>query len=171
MVLILRLPAVPVTAPKDGNSIRKSTPLIITRLKWPLVGQHTELNCRSCHKTLVFSEAKTDCNQCHNDIHQNTVGSDCSRCHTPVSWLVNNINEIHETSRFPLLGAHRTADCFDCHKSESLARFDVLGVNCIDCHREDYNATTNPKHVECRFLGGLFTLSSCELVSMDRSRL
>lgn len=121
------------------------------KTKMALVGQHTELDCRSCHKTLIFSEAKTDCNQCHTDIHQNTVGSDCSRCHTPVSWLVNNINEIHEVSRFPLLGAHRTADCSDCHKSESLARFDVPGVNCIDCHRQDYLATTNPKHVNAGF--------------------
>lgn len=118
------------------------------KTKLPLVGQHTELNCRLCHKTLVFSEAKTDCNQCHNDIHQNTVGLDCSRCHTAESWLVNNITGIHRSSRFPLVGAHVTADCIQCHKSESLLRFDVPGVNCIDCHREDYMATTKPNHVQ-----------------------
>jgi hypothetical protein len=53
--------------------------------------------------------------------------------------------------RFPLLGVHRTADCVDCHKSESLARFDVLGVNCIDCHRDDYNSTTSPNHRQANF--------------------
>jgi|WetSurMetagenome_2_1015567.scaffolds.fasta_scaffold01384_2 hypothetical protein len=116
--------------------------------KLPLVGQHSEINCRQCHKTLVFSSAKKTCIECHNDIHQATVGGDCARCHTPVSWLVNNINEIHQTSRFPLLGAHRTADCYQCHKSESLARFDVVGVNCIDCHRKNYMATTNPNHIQ-----------------------
>ena len=121
------------------------------KTKLPLVGQHNEVNCRSCHPTLIFSDAKTECSQCHTDVHQSTVGADCSRCHTPVSWLVNNINEIHETSRFPLLGAHRTADCYDCHKSENLARFDVLGINCIDCHRSDYLATKNPKHFEAGF--------------------
>ena len=116
--------------------------------KMPLVGQHSEINCRKCHPTLVFSEAKTSCIDCHNDIHQATVGMECSRCHTPASWLVNNINEIHRMSRFPLLGAHMTADCNQCHKSESLIRFDVTGVDCIDCHREDYQATTNPNHVQ-----------------------
>lgn len=116
--------------------------------KLPLVGQHEQVNCRLCHKTLIFKDAKTNCNDCHKDIHQATVGQDCSRCHTPKSWLVNNINEIHNTSRFPLLGAHRTADCSQCHKSESLARYEVVGINCVDCHRQNYLATTNPNHIQ-----------------------
>jgi len=120
-----------------------------TRL--PLTGQHTRINCRQCHRTLVFSEAKTRCNDCHNDVHQATTGPECSRCHTTASWLVNNINEIHQLSRFPLLGAHRTADCYQCHKSENLLRFDVPGVNCIDCHRHTYMATSNPNHIQAGF--------------------
>lgn len=119
--------------------------------KMPLIGRHTEVNCRQCHPTLVFNEAKNQCNECHTDIHQATTGSDCSRCHTQSSWLVNNINEIHQFSRFPLLGAHRTADCSDCHISESLARFDVQGINCIDCHRNIFTATTNPNHIQAGF--------------------
>jgi hypothetical protein len=119
--------------------------------KMPLVGQHTEIECKQCHTTLVFSDAKSECNACHNDVHQATVGPECSRCHTPSSWLVSDINDIHRMGRFPLLGAHRTADCIQCHKSESLVRFDVLGVECIDCHREDYMSTTSPNHTEAGF--------------------
>jgi len=115
-----------------------------TRL--PLKGSHVNADCKLCHKTLVFSEAKSDCILCHQDVHQATTGSDCSRCHTPVSWLVNDITGLHQMSRFPLLGAHRTADCIQCHKSENKARFDVSGVNCIDCHRDKYMATTKPNH-------------------------
>lgn len=59
-----------------------------------------EINCRQCHPTLKFAEAKSECNECHKDIHQSTVGLDCSRCHTPASWLVSNISEIHQRSRF-----------------------------------------------------------------------
>jgi Zn finger protein HypA/HybF involved in hydrogenase expression len=116
--------------------------------KLPLVGQHSQINCRQCHISLVFKEAKSECFQCHNDVHQATVGKDCSRCHTSDSWLVKNINEIHNRSRFPLIGAHRTADCLQCHKSESQTRFEVAGVNCIDCHRQNYLAATNPNHVQ-----------------------
>ena len=39
----------------------------------------------------------------------------------------NNINEIHRQSRFPLVGAHLTADCYSCHPSASLLRFEPLG--------------------------------------------
>ena len=116
--------------------------------KLPLSGQHTTIDCRECHKSLIFSEARTNCIDCHNDMHQSTVGPDCARCHNQVSWLVNNINDIHRVSRFPLLGAHRTADCSQCHMSESLLRFDVIGVNCIDCHRANYMATTSPNHMQ-----------------------
>jgi hypothetical protein len=118
------------------------------KTKLPLVGQHSVTDCRACHPTLVFKDAKTSCNECHSDMHKATVGQECSRCHTPVSWLVTNINEIHQVSRFPLLGAHKTADCIQCHKSESQLRFDITGVNCIDCHRENYMATTSPNHIE-----------------------
>jgi nitrate/TMAO reductase-like tetraheme cytochrome c subunit len=84
-------------------------------------------------------------------VHQATTGSDCSRCHTPSSWLVNNITNLHQISRFPLVGAHKTADCFQCHKSESLARYDVPGIDCIDCHRHNYVSTTAPNHASARF--------------------
>jgi hypothetical protein len=116
--------------------------------KMTLFGQHSAIECKQCHKSLVFSEARTACIDCHKDIHQASVGPDCSRCHNQFSWLVNNINDIHRTSRFPLMGAHRTADCEQCHVSESHLRFDVPGVNCIDCHRANYMATTNPNHIQ-----------------------
>ena len=120
-----------------------------TTTKFPLVGQHQSVNCRMCHTSLEFSKAGTDCISCHTDIHNQTVGPDCERCHTPNSWVVNNITELHQRSRFPLVGAHVTADCFACHTnaSASLLNFGPLGVECINCHQKDYNATTNPNHV------------------------
>lgn len=118
------------------------------KTKMPLAGQHLTLNCRECHKTLVFKEAKVNCTDCHKDVHQNTTGNDCSQCHNQTSWLVTNIFRIHQTTRFPLMGPHRNAECFSCHKSESLLRYDVQGTNCIDCHRTEYQATTNPNHIK-----------------------
>jgi hypothetical protein len=112
----------------------------------PLVGQHAQIDCKLCHPTLVFSEAKTECAQCHTDIHESTVGSECSRCHTPHSWLVNNITQIHQQSRFPLVGVHATVDCYQCHTSETSQRFDVIGTDCFSCHSENYAATTQPNH-------------------------
>jgi len=125
--------------------------------KFPLVGRHTDVNCKQCHQTLIFKGAKNKCNECHIDVHKTTTGPDCSRCHTPNSWLVNNISEIHQMSHFPLLGAHKTADCIQCHKSESQTSFDVAGINCIDCHRQNYMATTNPNHIQAGFSEDCYT--------------
>ncbi len=116
-----------------------------------LVGRHTTTNCRDCHSTLVFEEAPNQCNGCHTDVHEQSLGQDCDRCHTPNAWLVSNITGLHQNSRFPLVGAHLTADCYDCHKSESLLKFEPLGVNCVDCHRETFDATTEPNHTEAGF--------------------
>ena len=112
-----------------------------------LEGQHQMVDCKSCHTDLVFSETKNECMQCHTDVHAGTLGSDCMLCHTTQSWLVTNISEIHQQTSFPLVGAHATADCFDCHTSNNFAQFEPLQVECINCHRKDYMAATEPNHV------------------------
>ncbi|MCB0804357.1 MAG: cytochrome c3 family protein [Bacteroidales bacterium] len=114
-----------------------------TRFK--LTGMHEDVDCKSCHPTLVFSQADNACVSCHTDMHNQTVGMDCDRCHSTSSWLVENISEIHRQSRFPLLGPHATADCFQCHPSASLLRFEPRGVDCYECHRQDYE-TAIPDH-------------------------
>ncbi|MFZ4400018.1 MAG: hypothetical protein ACOYO1_08300 [Bacteroidales bacterium] len=121
--------------------------------KMPLSGQHKEVNCRLCHISLVFAESKTktECINCHTDIHGQTTGNYCDRCHSPNSWLVNNITVIHQQTRFPLVGVHTMTECQKCHKSESLHRYDVLGVECIDCHRTNYMSTTAPNHNSANF--------------------
>jgi hypothetical protein len=116
--------------------------------KFKLEGQHKVTSCAACHKSFVFSEVKTNCSDCHTDMHNATVGLDCARCHNAKSWLISNITEIHQQSRFPLLGAHNTADCASCHKSVSKLEFKPLGIECVDCHRSDYEATTNPNHTQ-----------------------
>src|ERR1035437_3103453 len=110
----------------DGWIKIKTTEFNHNKTSFPLIGQHKTVNCRSCHPTLKFSEAKTDCNACHKDVHQQTVGQDCNRCHTPTSWIVQNITQIHNQSRFPLRGFHAHMDCYQCHKSASLLRFEPM---------------------------------------------
>ena len=118
---------------------------------FPLTGLHVTTGCRSCHVSLVFSQAGTECRDCHTDVHYQTVGPDCERCHTPESWIINDITGIHQASRFPLVGPHYTADCSGCHKSASQLRFEPLGITCYDCHRTDYEGTTQPNHVQSGF--------------------
>ncbi|WP_430932232.1 hypothetical protein [Saccharicrinis sp. 156] len=116
-----------------------------------LTGQHRFARCTDCHTSLAFSEAQSSCVSCHTDLHAGTVGLDCNRCHETNSWLVQNTLELHEQSRFPLLGAHKVVDCADCHTAASHLQFEPLGSECIDCHQKDYQATTNPNHVQTGF--------------------
>ena len=89
---------------------------------------------------------RSDCKSCHKDIHQNTVGADCSNCHKTDTWLISNKNELHQNSRFPLLGSHLKADCIQCHSGYPNLNFATLGINCVDCHLPNYQSTQNPNH-------------------------
>lgn len=111
-----------------------------------LEGTHTQVECRSCHSTLIFDEASSECISCHLDVHSQTVGNDCVRCHNSETWLVNEIPEIHEQNGFPLIGAHANLSCVECHASETNLRFDRIGNDCISCHQDDYLATSSPNH-------------------------
>lgn len=127
--------------------------------KFPLVGQHKDVSCMSCHKSLEFGNTLKECSSCHIDIHEQTVGNNCQRCHTPNSWIVTNITQLHQQSRFPLIGPHTTADCRDCHTNfaspalptTSLLRFDPMGIDCYDCHKNNYLMSTKPNHVKSNY--------------------
>mgnify|MGYP001592802773 CR=1 FL=1 len=121
------------------------------KTKMPLLGQHSKTDCKLCHPTLIFSDARTNCSSCHKDVHESTVRPECNRCHTPNSWLVENITQIHQQSLFPLIGAHATVDCNQCHKSETFLRFQVIRTDCFNCHIDNYNATTQPNHIASGF--------------------
>lgn len=126
-----------------------------------LEGRHSETECRRCHPSLVFRDAEPECLSCHTDMHNNTVGTDCDRCHTSTSWIVDNINMIHQQSRFPLLGPHYTAECSQCHPSASLLMFEPIGIECFDCHQADYYAATSPNHKEGNYSQ---TCTDCHLM-------
>lgn len=111
-----------------------------------LAGQHKFIDCRKCHQSLIFKKGEMECRNCHTDMHNGTVGFDCSRCHNTEVWIVTNIIQMHQQTRFPLLGVHAIADCYSCHKSGSLLQFEPLGIDCYDCHKDKYLSTTSPNH-------------------------
>lgn len=118
----------------------------------PLEGIHAQVNCRSCHVSLLFdTPIPTDCNSCHTDVHAMTVGNDCARCHTPLTWLVDDIPELHEQNGFALIGVHSNLSCIDCHVSDNTLAFVRLGNDCINCHRDEFQATIFPNHTGAGF--------------------
>jgi hypothetical protein len=134
--------------PKDWAVEKSKMTFDHNKTSFVLEGEHSNVQCRSCHLTLVFSETKTECINCHQDMHNQTVGFDCVRCHTPSTWIIGNTRNIHLQSRFPLVGAHIMADCNGCHPSASNLQFNTLGIDCYSCHKVNYLATANPNHLQ-----------------------
>ena len=122
-----------------------------SKTNFALIGQHINLDCKSCHESLVFSKMEKECVSCHKDIHQATVGLDCANCHTPTTWIVKDIVGLHQKGRFPLLGAHKMADCAQCHSGYAELNFEPLNVDCYSCHKQNYESTQNPNHVAANF--------------------
>jgi Zn finger protein HypA/HybF involved in hydrogenase expression len=121
------------------------------RLGFPLEGAHGRTPCRACHVSLRFSEEKpkSDCVDCHQDVHQGELGSSCGRCHTARTFIDRNrMGRAHQSTRFPLMGAHLTADCEACHQQAPQGQLTYVNRpgQCADCHMSQYQGTVSPFH-------------------------
>ncbi|MFQ5603738.1 MAG: hypothetical protein ACE5HS_10760 [bacterium] len=115
--------------------------------KFELTDRHREVDCQSCHNIEDFAKVRSDCFTCHEDVHQAKMGGDCEKCHEPQGWEIFNVEEIHSSSRFPLMGRHTLVDCQSCHRNQQQGDFALLSTECIVCHQQDYLGTENPNHV------------------------
>ncbi len=121
---------------------------------FPLEGAHQGATCTSCHTSLDFSKAAARCASCHEDVHRGELGVDCARCHTSRSFTDQvGLTRMHETTRFPLRGAHLTAPCASCHTPTAAGQPQYANrpSSCISCHRSDYDAAATPPHASAGF--------------------
>jgi hypothetical protein len=116
---------------------------------FPLTGSHASTDCRACHPSLEFAQADPSCVSCHLDVHRGELGTDCGRCHTPRSFIDRSgMVRAHLSTRFPLRGAHRVAECEACHPLAAQGSLQYVNtpVDCQACHLDSYLATVNPDH-------------------------
>ena len=128
------------------SPIRPSPDFSHRETRFPLRGMHEHVACRLCHVQLVFSNVGTNCADCHADIHRRQFGGNCEECHTVRGWKVSSRAVKGHQNRFPLLGAHASAECQACHKSAAVGQFVGLSTECSSCHLKDYQSTRNPDH-------------------------
>jgi hypothetical protein len=106
-----------------------------------LNGVHYTLECAECHKDgRKLAGLSQQCLSCHqkDDPHTGTLPN-CKECHRQQFWEVSGFK--HSMTRFPLRGAHRTAECIDCHyKGGSQAMYQGLNSQCQACHASDFTA-------------------------------
>jgi hypothetical protein len=127
------------------------------KTRFPLSGAHTAVPCNQCHKVglagrtdkiLPFRFTDRTCTACHQDPHHGEfhdrmerrrpdgTAFGCEACHDTRSWTdVNGFD--HSKTKFPLLGAHRTVNCGQCHKplrGKQEIQFKGTPQVCEACH-------------------------------------
>jgi Zn finger protein HypA/HybF involved in hydrogenase expression len=114
-----------------------------------LAGAHARTPCGTCHLSLEFRKVETACAGCHKDVHQGELGASCAQCHSTRSFLDrSSMVQAHRGTRFPLSGAHLTADCEDCHAPSPQGHFTFVNrsSDCVACHLGEYQAAQQPNH-------------------------
>jgi len=121
---------------------------------FPLTGKHVAAACNSCHADNVYDGKPTACMSCHmteyngaspNHATAGWAASACASCHTTQKW--DGATFDHNTTAFPLTGAHVGRACNDCHADNV---YDGKSTACISCHQGDYN-NASPPHNSTNF--------------------
>lgn len=131
---------------------------------YPLKGGHVRVSCSSCHAAGVkFSKAPVECVQCHlaDDRHKGQLGGKCANCHVEASW--KSVRFDHQSTKFPLTGAHAKVQCSTCHADQ---RYRGVPKDCFSCHQiDDAHKGSNGK-----LCASCHVTSSWKTVSFDHNR-
>ena len=123
-----------------------------------LKGAHAKENCKacnciSCHKPAFIKDPELkkkvstylglskECLSCHEDFHKGKLSPNCLNCHA-FDTFKKAAGFDHNTTKFSLLGKHKTVSCEKCHKpiiinGKPEKRYDgVLFNNCTNCHKD-----------------------------------
>lgn len=105
--------------------------------RFPLLGKHIGLECKKCHASAAFKDAKSDCVACHDlkDPHKRQLGPQCELCHNARDWKLWDYDH-DRRSKFVLDGAHKGLDCLACHKRPVGKQFNASSA-CNACHQAD----------------------------------
>jgi hypothetical protein len=126
---------------------------------FPLTNAHAvpPRQCVDCHVSNNFNLTSKSCVSCHLKDFQSTVNPNhvksgfpqtCEQCHTTSAWQPASFD--HAKSGFPLTGSHTVPprQCADCHANNN---YNITVTTCVSCHLKDFQATTNPNHVQGGF--------------------
>ncbi|MBT4141396.1 MAG: hypothetical protein HOE48_26040 [Candidatus Latescibacteria bacterium] len=118
-----------------------------TQTGFPLEDRHRNAACETCHVKGDFVTVSRDCQSCHNDVHRAENGSDCQRCHDVRGWIPSQTVDLHQMTRFPLVGVHEMVSCQMCHVNQQQNEFVGLSTECYACHATDFRNARSPNHV------------------------
>ena len=133
---------------------------------FPLVGQHAQQTCVTCHKSGVYRGTARTCVGCHQAAYNSTTSpphassgfsTSCETCHRDTDPSFRGVTFSH-AAIFPLNGRHAQTTCVACHKNNV---YRGTARTCVGCHQAQYNGTTSPPHASAGFS------TSCETCHRD----
>ncbi len=121
----------------DAQDWKKTVRFDHAKSRFPLLGIHLRTECKSCHVTPAFKDARRECIACHvkDDKHKGRLGADCTTCHNARAWKIWDFDHTRRT-RYPLEGAHAKVACVACHTTQG-EKIAALPTNCVSCHSTD----------------------------------
>lgn len=123
---------------------------------YPLVGQHAQQTCATCHTGNVYAGTTRECVGCHRAAYDRTTmpshvaagfAVTCQDCHRPTDASFQGAGFNH-SAVFPLQGQHAQQACASCHVN---GRYAGTPRDCVGCHRAAYDRTTSPSHAAAGF--------------------
>lgn len=105
--------------------------------RFPLLGKHFKLECKKCHETPAYKDAKKECAACHlkEDKHKAKLTLQCELCHNARDWKQWEFDHGKRT-KYVLDGEHKGLDCLACHKTPEEKKI-KLASTCASCHLGD----------------------------------
>ncbi len=102
---------------------------------FPLLGEHKQLSCESCHSNQEFEKGRTECVSCHlgKDKHLGLFGTECKDCHQEKGWSKTRFDHFRDAN-FRLKHQHKEISCEGCHRTGLPLE---LPNQCVDCHKVD----------------------------------
>ncbi len=121
------------------------------RTRYPLRGRHAGLSCNACHGGDRRRPAFARCVNCHRDDHGVKARGRadllaCADCHTVADYARATFTVArHDSTAFPLRGAHLAVACVACHQPRAGTHAAELlppHGSCTDCHRDPHGERT-----------------------------
>jgi hypothetical protein len=105
--------------------------------RFPLLGKHVKVECKECHKSPRFKDAKIACVACHlkDDTHKKTLGPACEQCHNARTWKAWDFDHDKRT-KYVLDGKHKGVACKACHVQPMEDKV-TASTRCIACHAKN----------------------------------
>jgi hypothetical protein len=151
-----------------------------------LKGSHTKEDCKACHKpsfikdpevrknTSTYLGLNKECLSCHDDFHKGRMSPNCTTCHG-FDTFKKAAGFDHNTTKYPLIGKHKTVVCEKCHKpaienGKPVQRWERIGFeNCTNCHKDVHENKFGQNCVKCHTEESFHTIKQSGSFDHDKT--